>query len=168
MPKATSVRSSARPHSAVRKKRVFLNNIANIDLERYDFDNPVYNRILFDFQPSNYIIPTGRLTATGLPEESRLDGFRGRTILDAKFTDNFRSSPYIPSSSIYPPIFQSALTKEREQFEKFKILVDDPSIPFDEVEVLVNDARTAPYFQDLLDEFNLPVRVRVVPTQILF
>ena len=96
-----------------------------------------------------------------------MDGFRGRTILEAKFTDNFNSSPFIPGTMdpFVERIIQGKLDKE---FEKFGILINDQSIPFNEIEVLINDDRMIPYFESLLQKYNLPGRVKVVPTQVPF
>jgi hypothetical protein len=116
--------------------------------------------------PFNYKVPTGKLDAKGKPETFKIDGYRGRTIVDAKFTENPDRSLYISTSNAPQFIKDNALRQERDQFRRAKDIIDNPSLPFDALDILVNDSRLVPYFDSLLKEYNIPGQVRVVPTQI--
>ncbi len=116
----------------------------------------------------NYVVPTGsgRLNSQGKPESFKIDGYRGRIILDPKYTSNPDISPYILNSKAPQFIKDKTLTQERDQFRRAKDIIDNPSIPFKELEIVVNDSRLIPYFESLLQEFNIPGQVKVVPTQV--
>ena len=145
----------------------FVSNIGFITTPRNN------KRDLFEIEqtgPRNYRVPTGGRTPTGGIEESRPDGYRGRTILEAKFTENTNSSPFIEGTMTGSAERIGGFIRAgvREEFRKYKILVDSPSVPFNEVEVIVNTDLTVDYFESLLEEFNIPGRVRVAPTQVPF
>jgi hypothetical protein len=42
--------------------------------------------------------------------------------------------------------------------------IGDPMVPFDSLEVLTNEPRAVPYFQDLIEQYQIPGTVRVVST----
>lgn len=116
----------------------------------------------------NYRVQTGRVTPKNNLEESRIDGYRGRTILEAKFTDNFSSTPFITGTMKDQFVEKIIQRKLDVEFLKFSLLIQNPSIPFEEIEVLINDDRIAPFFESLLEKYNIPGEVKVVPTQIPF
>ena len=41
-----------------------------------------------------------------------------------------------------------------------------PTLQFDTLEVRVNDKAIVPYFESLLEEYDIPGEVKVVPTQV--
>ena len=46
------------------------------------------------------------------------------------------------------------------------IFIENSEIPFKSVEVRVNDKAIVPYFESLLEEYDIPGEVKVVPTQV--
>ncbi|MEM8677642.1 MAG: hypothetical protein AAGF83_27850 [Cyanobacteria bacterium P01_G01_bin.67] len=112
----------------------------------------------------NYRILTGQINDQGRAETFDIDGFRGRTILDTKYIGNPTRSPYINNSQAPQFLKDNVLRQERDQFRRTADIINNPSIPFTQLEVLVNDAQAVEYFESLLEEFNIPGQVRIVPT----
>jgi hypothetical protein len=95
-----------------------------------------------------------------------IDGFTNTTILEAKFIDKPGRSPFIEDSNIPPFIREKIHREQRNEFERLNAVIQDPKVPFNRLEVRINDQRGIPYFQSLIDEFQIPGNVRAVETQI--
>ncbi|WP_343828854.1 hemagglutinin repeat-containing protein [Massilia aurea] len=109
--------------------------------------------------PYNYRVPAGNTTID-------IDGYKGTTMLDAKFVEKPANSPYIENSNV-PSFLRDKIRNEQQwEFERYKAAINDPTVPFNRLEVLTNEPRAVPYFQSLMDQFNTPGTVKVVPTQI--
>jgi len=96
-----------------------------------------------------------------------IDGFRGSTILEAKYVGNANRSPYL-SGSKAPDFLRDKILRQQEyEFQRFKAVIDDPTVPFSRLDVLTNDAVALPYFRALLNTYNIPGTVLTVPTEVL-
>ena len=113
----------------------------------------------------NYTVPTGKIVK-GKDETFDIDGYQGRTIVDPKHTRNIPRSPYILDSKAPQFLKDKTLEQERNQFRKTKDIIENPDNPFDRLEVRVNDKAIVPYFESLLEEYDIPGEVKVVPTQV--
>jgi hypothetical protein len=109
--------------------------------------------------PYNYRVPAGSTTID-------IDGFKGTTMLDAKFVEKPAISPYINESSMPPYLREKILKEQQWEFQRYKAAIDDPAVPFNRLDVLTNEPRAVPYFQSLMDQYNVPGSVKIVPTQI--
>jgi hypothetical protein len=109
--------------------------------------------------PLNYRVPAGKTTID-------IDGYRGTTMLDAKFVEKPAVSPYIPDSGA-PAFLRQKILKEQEwEFERYKAAIDDPAVPFNRLDVLTNEPKAVPYFESLMAQYKVPGTVKVVPTKI--
>ena len=98
--------------------------------------------------PTEYLV-------TGGGTQLWVDGIANTTILEAKFIGKPRSSPFIPGSSIADPIRQKILIAVEDEFSRMQKIINDPSAPFLSVRIITNDSAANPYFQSLLDKYNL-------------
>lgn len=114
----------------------------------------------------NYRVPTGRTKSDGTLETIDLDGFRGKVILEAKFLRDPARSLRIPTSQAPQFLKDRQVAQDRREFERIETIIKNPNIPFTELEVIVSDSRLVPYFETLLNEFDISVKVIVTPTQI--
>ena len=95
-----------------------------------------------------------------------IDGYDNKTILEAKFIDKPGRSPFIEDSKI-PQFLKDKIRKEQyHEFERLNAVLKDPDVPFNLLEVRINDPKGVPYFQSLVDEFKIPGKVKVVDTEI--
>ena len=110
--------------------------------------------------PFNFTVPGGG-------EQVDIDGFEGATILEAKFINNPSRSPFVEGSDIPDQIREQIIRRERDQFRRLKAVISDPNVPFNRVEIRINDERGVAFFESLLSEFEIPGDVVVVETDIL-
>jgi hypothetical protein len=95
-----------------------------------------------------------------------IDGYRGQTILEAKHVGDVARSPYVPNSNI-PSFLRDKILKEQQyEFQRLQSVINDPTVPFTRVEVLTNHNGAVPYFRELMDRYQVPGVVRVVPTEV--
>lgn len=84
-----------------------------------------------------------------------IDGYRHRTILEAKYVNNPDRSPYIPNSQIPTFIRQKILKQIRDEFQRLANVIKDPITPFESLEVITNHLEAKALFEELLQEFNI-------------
>jgi RHS repeat-associated protein len=109
--------------------------------------------------PFNFIVSGGGETV-------RVDGILDASILEAKFIERPKRSPFIPGSQI-PDFLREKITKDvRDEFRRLAAVIKDPDVPFRALEVRVNDEQAVPFFKSLIDEFEIPGQVRVVETKV--
>lgn len=104
----------------------------------------------------NYLVSGGGTTIW-------IDGYRGDTILDAKFVQKPDISPYVPGSSCFSRIRENVAIQQASEFQRLANAIHDPNTPFNSVEVITNELAAVPYFEDWLRRFNIPGRVVVQP-----
>ncbi|MBB6582006.1 hypothetical protein [Ralstonia solanacearum] len=94
------------------------------------------------------------------------DGYRGTSLLDAKYVGDPSVSPYVDGSKV--PLFlrDKILQQQQYEFQRYQAVINDPSVPFNSLNVLTNEPKAVPYFQRLFDQYKVPGQVQVVPTNI--
>lgn len=91
-----------------------------------------------------------------------IDGYRDRTILEAKYINDPDRSPYIPSSKIPDFIRQKIVKQMRDEFQRIGNVINDPDNPFDSLEIITNHPEAKAFFEKLLLDFNIPASV-IIP-----
>ena len=98
--------------------------------------------------PNNYLIQGGG-------EEFWADGIQGTTIQEVKYVSNPANSPFIANSSI-PDFIQARVDAQVDnEFYRMSQIIQDPSNPLSNVEVITNDPNANPYFINLMKKYNL-------------
>ena len=88
-----------------------------------------------------------------------IDGYRGKTILEAKYVKNPQRSPFISNSEIPPFIRKKILNKIKDEIKRIGIVIGDSGNPFDSLEVITNHPASKSLFESLLKEFDIPGNV---------
>ncbi len=91
-----------------------------------------------------------------------IDGYRGKTILEAKYIKNPQRSLFISGSRIPEPIRQKILNQIRDEIKRIGIIIRDSGNPFNSLEVITNHPGYQSFFENLLKEFDIPGRVLLV------
>jgi hypothetical protein len=84
-------------------------------------------------------------------------------LLEVKHVEKPDSSPFIAGSKCEEPIRSMIREKERIQLKRYAAVIQDPGTPAVGLEIIVNDARAAPFFELLMHELGIPGRVIVLP-----
>jgi hypothetical protein len=98
-------------------------------------------------------------------EEIWADGARmdDAHLLEVKHVEKPDSSPFIAGSTCEEFIRSMIREKERIQLRRYAAVIGDPETPAVGLEIIVNDARAAPFFEALMHELGIPGRVAVRP-----
>jgi len=98
-------------------------------------------------------------------EEVWADGARmdNAHLLEVKHVEKPDSSPFIAGSTCEEFIRSMIREKERIQFKRYAAVIGDPETPAVGLEIIVNDARAAPFFELLMHELGIPGRVVILP-----
>jgi hypothetical protein len=81
--------------------------------------------------------------------------------LDAKFVGNPGRSPFIPDSNM-PDFIRAKIQVNLEgEFSRYAAVINDPSNPLVGLRVITNNQDAVPYFQGLMNQFNIPGTVVV-------
>ncbi|WP_445405333.1 LysM peptidoglycan-binding domain-containing protein [Acinetobacter pittii] len=95
-----------------------------------------------------------------------IDGYLGTTMLDAKFIEKPMNSPYVEGSKV-PEFLRAKIMKEQQyEVQRYKTVIDDQTVPFKRLDILTNEPKAQQYFQNLMDQYNVPGTVKVVKTNI--
>ncbi|MHB8311533.1 MAG: hypothetical protein ACYDCY_14370, partial [Metallibacterium sp.] len=109
--------------------------------------------------PLNY-----RVTGGGTAIDA--DGYQDTMLLDAKYVGNPANSPYVDGSNV-PQFLQDKIDLQQQyEFQRYQAVIADPSVPFNSLNVLTNEPAAVPYFQRLMNQYQIPGEVQVVPTNI--
>ncbi|HWD71866.1 MAG TPA: restriction endonuclease fold toxin-2 domain-containing protein, partial [Actinomycetota bacterium] len=102
---------------------------------------------------------------SGGGEQVWADGFRvgDAQVLDAKYVGVPERSPFIPGSAMPPAIRATIVGKLENEMARYSAVIGDASNPTKGLEVITNDPRAVPFFQDLLTKYGIPGRVVVQP-----
>lgn len=84
-------------------------------------------------------------------------------LVDAKFIDKPGVSPFIKESTCPDAVREVIRAKEVQQFLRYAEVISDPLTPAVGLEVITNDARAIPFFEELLRELGIPGRVITPP-----
>ncbi len=143
------------------------NNIAdNVSTHIDDYVSRLYSKVTPSNRPANLfeIEQTGIGTIESL--EGDINSYEGTVILEAKFVDKKSRSPFIEDSKI-PPFLREKIRKEQaHEFERLKAVLKDSEVPFNKLEVRINEPLAKPYFQSLIEKYKIPGHVKVVRTSI--
>ncbi len=98
-------------------------------------------------------------------EQVWADGIRpsDSKLLDAKYVKNPDNSPYVPDSNMDEDIRGIINTKTDNEFRRYGAVINDPNTPVTGLEVITNEPRAVPYFQGLMNKYNIPGDVVVKP-----
>ncbi|HSP78316.1 MAG TPA: restriction endonuclease fold toxin-2 domain-containing protein [Myxococcaceae bacterium] len=106
-----------------------------------------------------------RCEEKGGGEEVWADGARldDAHLLEVKHVEKPDSSPFIAGSTCEEFIRSMIREKERIQLKRYAAVIADPETPAVGLEIIVNDARAAPFFELLMHELGIPGRVVIRP-----
>ena len=102
-------------------------------------------------------------TVSGGGTKFNIDGFRGTTILEAKFINKPLASPFVPGSSIPDSIRAKIMTKVRGELTKIHSLIKSDATPFKAVEIITISPEAKINFETMLKELSVPGTVRLKP-----
>lgn len=91
-------------------------------------------------------------TISGGGESFAIDGYRGATILEAKFAGNVKGSPYIPGSSCPPDVREAILDQARDGLKRLRTIIESGQTPFTSVEIITNTPEAKKLFETMLKE----------------
>jgi hypothetical protein len=94
------------------------------------------------------------------------DGFEGTSLLDAKYVGDPSISPYVDGSNAPSFLRDMVLVQQQYEFQRYQAVINGPSVPFENLNVLTNEPAAVPYFQRLFEQYQVPGEVQVVPTNI--
>ncbi|OQW92576.1 MAG: hypothetical protein BWK78_01290 [Thiotrichaceae bacterium IS1] len=86
------------------------------------------------------------------------DGF----LLECKFIDQPDRSPFVADSQIPDFIRQRIVTQVADEWYRYAAVINDSQTPVMGLEVITNEPRAVPFFQDLLDRYGMNGRVVVL------
>jgi hypothetical protein len=91
------------------------------------------------------------------------DGFRtiDASALDAKHVGSGTRSPYVPGSDLPDFVRQKILGQFENELQRYRAVIDSPSTPVRGLEIVTNDPRAVPYFEEMLDKHGITGRVVV-------
>jgi hypothetical protein len=93
------------------------------------------------------------------------DGFRtiDATALDTKHVGSESRSPYVPGSDTPDFVRQKILGQFEYELQRYRAVIDSPDTPVRGLEIITNDPRAVPYFEEMLDKHGITGRVVVRP-----
>jgi hypothetical protein len=91
------------------------------------------------------------------------DGFRtiDATALDAKHVGSDSRSPYVPGSDTPDFVRQKILGQFENELQRYRAVIESGDTPVRGLEIITNDPRAVPYFEDMLDKHDIVGRVVV-------
>jgi hypothetical protein len=102
-------------------------------------------------------------TISGGGESFNIDGYRGGTILEAKYAGKPAESPYVPGSSCHEPVRRAILGDVREELRKARTIIESGATPFKSVEIVTNIPEAKELFEGMLKQSGVAGTVRVEP-----
>ncbi|WP_133638228.1 hypothetical protein [Photobacterium lutimaris] len=75
-------------------------------------------------------------------------------------------SPYVKDSKILPFLRDKILKEQSYELERLNAVIKDPEVPFNSLEVRTNELLAIPYFQSLIDKYDILGHVKFVETSI--
>jgi hypothetical protein len=102
-------------------------------------------------------------TVTGGGAKFDIEGYRGSTILEAKYVGDSKISPYVPGSSCPKAVRDKILKDVRNEFGRARTIIESRSTPFKSIEIVTNSPAAKKFFEGLLKESRVPGNVRLEP-----
>gem|GEM_PF-2431352 len=98
-------------------------------------------------------------------EEIWADGYRVNDAgaLEAKHVTKPDRSPYVDDSALPEKLRQQILAEQEDEFRRYAEVIKDPSNPVRHLEVITNEPRAVPYFERMMEKYDIPGRVVVRP-----
>lgn len=84
-------------------------------------------------------------------------------LIEVKHVDVPEKSPFIEGSKCNEKVRLRIQQEVTAEFQRYAAVIADPATPAVALEVIVNDARAAPFFEALLEALNIPGQVIVKP-----
>jgi hypothetical protein len=106
--------------------------------------------------PSNYEMRAGIVKIDA-------DGFRtiDAAALDAKHVGSGTRSPYVPGSDLPDFVRQKILGQFENELQRYRAVIESGDTPVRGLEIITNDPRAVPYFEEMLDKHEIVGRVVV-------
>lgn len=101
------------------------------------------------------------IQVSGGGESIWADGIRpsDATLLETKYIGNPERSPFIAGSDAPDFIRDSVVAEVDDEFRRYAAVIHDAQTPVEALEVITNDSRAIPFFEDLLQKYGIPGRV---------
>ncbi|WP_257452687.1 restriction endonuclease fold toxin-2 domain-containing protein [Archangium lipolyticum] len=105
------------------------------------------------------------MQVSGGGEEVWADGARldKARLIEVKHIGDAERSPFIAGSKCAEKARTMILNALMDEFARYAAVIKDPNTPVVELEVIVNDSRAVPLFEQLLKNFGIPGEVVVRP-----
>ena len=105
------------------------------------------------------------MQVSGGGEQVWADGARleKARLLEVKHIGDTERSPFIAGSKCAEKPRTIILNALMDEFSRYAAVIKDPNTPVVELEVIVNDSRAVPLFEQLLKKFSIPGEVVVRP-----
>ena len=87
------------------------------------------------------------------------DGF----LLECKFIGKPKKSPFIEGSQIPQFIRDDIVADVEDEFCRYAAVINDPHTPVVGLEVIINEPKSIRFFQELLNQYQIPGHVVVQP-----
>jgi hypothetical protein len=84
-------------------------------------------------------------------------------LVEAKYVETPEKSPFIDGSKCNEKVRLRIRQEVTAEFQRYAAVIADPATPVVALEVIVNDARAAPFFETLLQALKIPGEVLVKP-----
>jgi hypothetical protein len=108
---------------------------------------------------------TEEILVQGGTQEIWADGIRLEEgfLLECKFIAKLDRSPFVEGSQIPHFIRDDIIADVKNEFSRYAAVINDPHTPVIGLEVIINEPRAVPFFQDLLNQYQIPGHVVVWP-----
>jgi hypothetical protein len=108
------------------------------------------------------------------PEEVRVsgggsqvwaDGLDSQRFLlqETKFIRDPKKSPFVANSNVPAFIRKKVVNQVEDEFARYAAVINDPNTPVTRLEVIVNRPEAVSFFENLLNQYNIPSHVIVKP-----
>ncbi len=104
---------------------------------------------------------TQEIRVQGGGEKIWADGIRAEDgfLLECKFIVQPDRSPFIEDSQIPKFIREKIVNSVTDEFVRYAAIINDPNTPINALEVIINNPSAAAFFQELLQQYQIPGRV---------
>ncbi|MFB2937461.1 restriction endonuclease fold toxin-2 domain-containing protein [Aerosakkonemataceae cyanobacterium BLCC-F154] len=91
-------------------------------------------------------------------EQIWADGINAQAgqLLEAKFVENPKNSPYVSDSNVPAFIRTKAVNDVENEFRRYAAVINDVNTPVVELQVIVNIEEAVSFFESLLSKYNIP------------
>lgn len=91
---------------------------------------------------------------------ARMDNAR---LVEVKHIGSADNSPFVPASKCDDYVRSMIQEEVAEEFSRYAAVINDPHTPAVALEVIINESRAVPFFESLLQRFEIPGEVIVRP-----